>query len=488
VPTPQSLRLKGPELAADMAALFALALSADVPMEALDDPHHEVAVAGPNAGQTDFFTLHELLCELRSLSWNDRRALPGNGAGRVSGRPVSLSLTGPEGSAGHRRAARWNEDGQLTLKTLFSSGVTLSGRGGLSVLFALDHVAGSPEGPQPLPGAGASLSDWIGWACRHSGAGLALPGLAQTYPRPRTPMDLAERVHDMPAARPFHAVALACLAEGDAFDPGLTPAFAPAKGTPDVSGMRRGARLFALMAEAEKRALESVCKGVLRSDRLSRPAVTAARMTVILAREEQARHQGQDLHLAVEELSRQAPNLLDWMGRANRAHRSRQRHDTSLFLPLGPRAEALHPADCASSAVIAGALGTVLKAMLQTSGRRRMFAGHGVSAPISLGAELDLLVSNLALGRLAGSGYFPAETHQDLRLGETIALQLLREELGQENRSAQMEFVDFDGAAMQIQAHPRHFGRGLVELRRNGTTVDWPLQTSPSAAHLTAVV
>jgi len=59
------------ELAAELAELYALSLVRDLPFALMQDPHCTIWIDG-----TTRFTLHELLCELRSLSWFDDQALP----------------------------------------------------------------------------------------------------------------------------------------------------------------------------------------------------------------------------------------------------------------------------------------------------------------------------------------------------------------------------------------------------------------------------
>ncbi|MGP6086722.1 bromoperoxidase [Antarctobacter jejuensis] len=466
---PEVPQMSAAELAADMAEIFALGIVQDLRANALTDPHRVVRI-----DSTTRFTMHELLCELRNLSWFDSRVA----------NPVSVpAVSSPAGSgdAGHRRATRRNGDGQLTLQCLLRGGVALRGGGPvMSAFWESDHAVRPPVDPaEEAPGEDAPMSAWLGWCARRSQAGLRLPGGDAPASRRGSLGDRTDALHATPAARPFHNAALVALARGTGFDEGLSPA-----------DRWTGARLFALMAEAEVLARRFARIGTGLPNRLPRPAVTAARMTVWLAQEE--RQQGSHGALyrdAADELAASAPGLLHWVTRANQAQRGPQRFEHSLFLPLTRQErQHLNPSDLAAHVVVAGALSTLIKAVFDTS-RRAQLQMVGQDGPaLALEDQIDRLAANVALMRCVSGGYFPAENHQDLRLGQAIALQCLRQRLTEDNRSAALSLRDFDGRSLQILAHPRHFGRGHAELRCDGTAIAWPCEVSNPAAHLTQVV
>ena len=260
-------------------------------------------------------------------------------------------------------------------------------------------------------------------------------------------------------------------------------------GLPD-GGLWSGQRLLSLMAEAESLACRFALFRAGQPDRLPRPAVTAARMTVWLGREERGQAaQGSPYREAAEELAAAAPNLLHWVSRANRARRGPQRFDASLFLPLArPERQHLNPSDIAAHVIVAGALSTLIKACFDISRRTRLHRVGAHEPVLALEDRVDRLASNIALLRCVSGGWFPAENHHDLRLGQAIALHLLRESLEQDNRSARLSLRDFDGRMIQICSHPRHFGRGHAELRSGGESIAWPQEAGHPGAHLTAVV
>ncbi len=467
---PEVPRMSASELAADMAEVFALGLVQDLRANALTDPHRVAQIDDRTR-----FTMHELLCELRNLSWFDSRVA------RVKTGPADLSSPAGSGDADHRRAIRRNGDGQLTLECLLRGGIALRGGGPvMSAFWDSDHAVRAPVDPkEDCPGEDAPMSVWLGWCARQSQAGLRLPGTDAPASRRGSLGDRADALHGTPAARPFHNAALVALARGTEIDEGL-----------QAAGGWTGARLFALMAEAEVLARRFAQMNAGRPNRMPRPAVTAARMTVWLAQEErQFGFQSVPYREAADELATNAPGLLHWVTRANQARRGAQRFEQSLFLPLSrPESQHLTPSDLAAHAIVAGALATLIKAVFDTS-RRAQLQMVGKDGPaFAVEDQIDRLAANVALMRCVSGGYFPAENHQDLRLGQAIALQFLRQRLTGDNRSAALCFRDFDGRNLQILAHPRHFGRGHAELRCDGAPIAWPQEADHPAAHLTQVV
>lgn len=423
MPATTSLDLSGAELAAEMADLFALGLLQDVPFEKLGDAHHVVRIDPATR-----FTLHELLCELRSLGWHDAKTAPFAAA--------NCSLAMQEGDS-HRRSIRWNGDGQLTLRTLYRGGVSLMGESAV---------------------------------------------LAQSMDRGAQTVSLSQLALDVFDAAPgsvFADEVRQALADGVAFDAGLTS-------FPGAGEKWTNARLGTLLAQAHEKATRGGLAKLIDPRRMARPAVTAARMSVYLSRDDSVlSDDAQGLQSAADELAHSAPNLLQWMTRANQARRGTLRLPVSLFLPLeAPDALPLHPADAAAHCHVAGALGTLVKAIFDTGAGSRLAA---VGQGLSLAQEMDRLMANVSLARAASGGYYPAENWQDLRCGQAIAVEMLRETLAEDNRSAELAFRDLDGRAIRLVAHPRQIGAGHVELYVDGTPKPWP-QGDLRGTHLTAVV
>ncbi|MDU8912425.1 bromoperoxidase [Aestuariicoccus sp. MJ-SS9] len=460
------------ELAADMAEVYAMALLRDVPFDAMTNPHHTVTIDGGTR-----FTLHELLCELRSLTWFDRSA--------VSFRDVddtAFSRAGL-GDEGHRRSLRWNGDGQLTLRTLFRGGVACDGPAApISPLWSQGMRPSIRAALGTVPGEAAPMSEWIDWLDRTVGADLPLPG-HDAAPRCHvvTPRGLAEQVHTAHPGQIFFATALRMLGLGVGYDAGISA-------TPVLRRHWTAQRLLTLMCCAVRRATALAQVRAGRTDRLSRPGVTAARFAVMHARDDL--HSGPDgvlLRAAIDELANACPNLLHWVGRMNATTGDRTRIRETLHLPvMCEDGLPLHPSDGAAQALTAGALVTVMKAVFDLPRHQPHLAtaaATGVDA-----AGLDRLAGDVALGRIVAGGYYHAENHADLRMGEALGLQILREALEGDNLSASIGFSGLDGQRHAISANPRAFRCGYASLRVDGDFTPWPADGRRGAAKLTAVV
>lgn len=470
-----------PELAAELAELYALALIRDVPFEALNDPHHVVRI-----DRTTSFTLHELLCELRSLSWFDGQVSCGGDPSRSDpvGALVTAAASGSraaEGDADHRRGLKLNGDGQLTLRTLFRGNV---GRRGvemrLSAFHDEDRARPAASGDRSQPDPEAPMSHWIDWLGQTFGAGLALPGDGGSAgAKIATPRALVTRVGQSPTGRTHFNAALLLLARGMALDTGL-------EGVGNVRPISAQG-VLSIMAETIERATGLVMSRQAARDRLSRPGVYAARLTAMAARD----HGGEpfdQMRAALDELTTLAPRLVAWISVLNaREGRAPIGGEMLLLPPMSTADLPLHRTDSAAQAVIAGALSTVLKAVFDTRRHARLRMVGVQGGGLDVAAEADRLASDVAMARAVTGGWFPAENHQDLRLGEALAIHVLRGRMELMGRSLSLGFTDFDRREVSIDAHPQGLGAGRATLRVSGRISSWPLEANRSAAHLAVI-
>ena len=458
---PAAPQLSAAELAADMAELYALALVRDVPFTALQDPHTGVWIDGRTR-----FTLHELLCELRSLSWFDA-------SGRVA--------QDTDAEAGARRDLRLNGDGQLTLRSLFR-GVVARPLAGIRVsAFHEDDSSADPVAdPGARPAAEAPMSAWVEWLERSTGARLTLPGHATCGVGPDlTPRLLTDRLRQAPVARVHFNAALMLLVRGTAFDEGLDPQ----GGADPISAQR----LLALMAEAAERAAALALRRQARLDRLSRPGVVAARLTALLAQDEP---RGGDplLREVAEELQTGAPGLLHWITRLNARHgRTGRFHDMLLLPPLCGEGGMPHRAEGAVQGVVTGALCTLLKALFDTRRQARLRMVGEAAGGLDITAEADRLAADVLLQRSLAGSHFQAENHQDLRIGEAVALQVLRDWLEGLDHGASLSFCNFDGQRISLVSHRRATGQTEVGFCRDGRPAAWPMLHRPGQGHLAVI-
>ncbi|WP_353475336.1 bromoperoxidase [Salipiger sp. H15] len=453
------------ELAAEIAELYVLALIRDVPFAAMQDPHCAVWVDGSTR-----FTLHEALCEMRSLSWFDQGVAP------VATEP------GCE-HARQRRAQRMNREGQLTLGGLFQGAAPGSGAARpLSLFHWVDRNApGLQDTSGAAPDAEAPMSAWVEWVARQSGAALALPSAEAVGLSPLgTPRQLVERLQSSHPCRVYYNAALMLLARGTAFDPGLSPG----EDEDPVSAQR----VLALMAEAAERAFEAVMRRQARPDRLSPPAVTAARIGGLLEREDLTAEGSDVLRGAAEELQTCAPNLLHWVARLNRQGQPGLRGAMSYVLPgMGDEALPPQPSDSALQVVVAGALSTLFKALFDTRPAPRLRMATDPAPGFDLGAEADRLAADIALSRAACGAQLPAENHQNLRIGEALALQVLQGWMSRLGQGVSMELTDFDGQPLRLESHVRRSGEIGVALRRDGRPARFPMVADRPSSHLAVI-
>lgn len=137
----------------------------------------------------------------------------------------------------------------------------------------------------------------------------------------------------------------------------------------------------------------------------------------------------------------------------------RRRTGTCLLPVAWPEGAPLHPAYPAAHAATAGAMVTVLKAYYATDwvlpdpveatpdGREVV----PVDASLTVGDELDKLAWNVAMGRAWAGVQWRADADAGLRLGEAVAITLLRElrDLLPE-AGARFALRTFDGTALQV--------------------------------------
>ncbi|SMX30132.1 hypothetical protein TRP8649_04272 [Pelagimonas phthalicica] len=451
------------EWAAELAHLFAVALMQDQPLERLHLAHHEVALDTHQR-----FNLHEVLCELRSLSWFDT----------MSGLHSDIAQ-----EASDRRALYLNADNQLCLRTMFQTGVATQTASFVpSPLLMADKGSVAGQSDTVPPAVSAPMSDWQIWCASHSGAGLN--HLIDNASEISTVNALAKHVSDIPAARPFFNTALSAMRSDVALDRGLQSAH-------DLCESNwSGQRLLSLMAQAEKRATKFAKWRATHAARQDRPAVMAARVSVALENLQRTHKPENNLpHQIASELSYAAPNLVSWMSKVNASLRDGLCLKHCVFLPLTQEYSApLPPSQTAAHMVVAGALTTLIKAVLDTSIPHSPVSLENGRSGAELTEQLHQLCANFALARVAGGGYYSSENHVELRMGQSIALLLLRETLATDNRSATLSFAGFDGEHIELNAHPRASGTGTVEYLQDGDLQEWPDSAPRQRPNLTAVV
>jgi hypothetical protein len=132
----------------------------------------------------------------------------------------------------------------------------------------------------------------------------------------------------------------------------------------------------------------------------------------------------------------------------------------SALLPqVFPEGAPTHPAYGAGHATVAGACVTILKAWFDESfvlpnafvpdaaGTNLVPAG---GPALTVGGELNKLAANISIGRNAGGVHWRSDYTESVRLGEQIAIGILREQRLTYNESHHFSLTTFDGEAISI--------------------------------------
>jgi hypothetical protein len=142
------------------------------------------------------------------------------------------------------------------------------------------------------------------------------------------------------------------------------------------------------------------------------------------------------------------------------------RNGTYLLPAAFPEGSPTHPAYGAGHATVAGACVTILKAVFDTERPWTDLAQPVVAAPdglsvgpylgadagqMTIAGELNKLASNVATGRNIATVHWRTDGIESLRLGEAVAIQVLRDQRATYNESFQgFTFTSFDGRSVTV--------------------------------------
>ena len=128
--------------------------------------------------------------------------------------------------------------------------------------------------------------------------------------------------------------------------------------------------------------------------------------------------------------------------------------DEGYFLPMAfPEGSPMHPAYGAGHATVAGACVTVLKAFFKTDVKiKELFesAGRGNSLrkvtgskPVTIEGELNKLAANISIGRNMAGVHYYTDYSESLKMGEEIAIQILKEQAYTYSEKVEMRLNKF---------------------------------------------
>ena len=139
------------------------------------------------------------------------------------------------------------------------------------------------------------------------------------------------------------------------------------------------------------------------------------------------------------------------------------KYGTYLLPQAFPEGSPLHPSYGAGHATVAGACVTILKALFDESfvipnpltpasdGRSLVPYVGADAGQLTVGAELNKLAANVAIGRNFGGIHYRSDYTQSLRLGELVAISALRDRRLTYNEDFDgFTFTRFDGTKMTV--------------------------------------
>lgn len=286
-----------------------------------------------------------------------------------------------------------------------------------------------------------------------------------------TGRDLATYVHYDALYQAYLNACLILIAKGVPFDPGIP--FQEEDNRDHQQGFAHfgGPHILSLVTEVATRALKAVRFQKYNIHRRCRPEVLAARITKAEVLEDMA----PELMQMRKDIGTNSQSILGQVNSSNgRLFESENSTDRNYLLPMAfCEGSPMHPAYGAGHATVAGACVTILKAFFDC---KQIFKANGKDADkayvsVKDGTELDLipiynkwgekahltvegelnkLASNISIGRdWAGVHYF-TDYYESILMGEEIAIGILEEQKLMFGENFSMTLPLFGGGSIRI--------------------------------------
>ena len=473
------------ELCAEMATIYAMALTRDIPFEDLQDPQTLIPNISTNGMPVK---VGDLVDELRKLSWFDPEGSPVGFKGKA--------LTGHER---RRRQAAWETPERgLTAKVLFRgstkgakqgpymSQFMLIGTTDLSGASPLDGAIGyglqNTSQAQLVPDQGVDyMTTWSSWLTVQQGAKFEQPAHTKRR-RIHTPRDLAGYVHFDALYQAYLNACLILLSNKADVDMGNP--IANTRSSTSTGFATWGApHILSLVTEVATRGLRAARRTKFQVHRRARPEVIAARLAQVAnghigsmdtAAVMQIQNMLKELGFNTTSAQPRTGSILEWIAQHNATANGTKKQtplhaDKNFLLPMAfIEGSPMHPAYGAGHATVAGACVTVLKAFFEAkdkysakiNGGDKFYAAsedgklkpaHISTAPdISISEELDKLAANISIGRNIAGVHYYSDYYDSLRMGERIAVSMLEESMSTYHEKVMLSFDSFDGDEITI--------------------------------------
>lgn len=502
-------RVSTPELAAEMAEVYGLAILRDVPFTKIcDGKGDRLCGKNPKPAQLDANQVAALIAGMDFFSAPDDsmdQFARNRRDARLIGGPIT-SETAFRGSTPGAMAGPY-----LSQFMLIGSDSRAGGNPGAGV----SNFPGENSGwdfrdgfiqygsitidqrTQSAKGCLDYMTDWPSWRDVQNGADFR--GLDVFEPKRRfitTPRDLATYVHYDQLYEAYLNAALLLLEMGAPTSKGMPE--------PSYTGHRTafatfgGPHVLSLVCEIATRCLKAVRRQKFNYHRRARPEAMGGRLTLACAGEleklgcagdafaEMLDQMPKDLLKAVVHHNKdQNSHAMAKMRRLACGHKGAGLpgcidEDCNLLLPMAfPEGSPMHPAYGAGHATVAGGCVTILKAFFEmfedcdSKVERKLTYcdANGNDQPIryvpnedgsalvqdpksndalTIQGELDKLAANVSIGRNMAGVHYYSDYYDSLRMGERVAVGLLMEQSPTYVEPVEMSFTSFDGDHIRI--------------------------------------
>lgn len=281
------------------------------------------------------------------------------------------------------------------------------------------------------------------WLKVQNGERRMLPPDGRNHDDPRylrSPRDLAHYVHYDALYEAYLNACLILHGVGAPLDPGN-----PYQHTTNQTGFGTygGPHVLSLVTEVATRALKAVWHQKWFVHRRLRPEAFGGRV-------HQHKSGRREYPLHADVLDSAAVKLTE------------QRNDSYLLPQAFPEGSPMHPAYGAGHATVAGACVTVLKAWFDESfvlptavvpnktGTKLVEYDGPDADRLTVRGELNKLAANIATGRNMGGVHWRTDYDRSIRLGEQIALTVMREQFALTNERAGLSLITFDGHRVTV--------------------------------------
>jgi hypothetical protein len=286
------------------------------------------------------------------------------------------------------------------------------------------------------------LTDFAAWLAAQNG--VAVPQTPVNVNQRRyaqTPRDLAHYVHFDALYEAYLNACLILLGSGAPLDAGN-----PYIGSPNQAGFGTfgGPHILSLVTEVATRALKAVWYQKWFVHRRLRPEAFGG----LIHNHKSAAKAYDAIH---EEILASA--ALD---------KIHQKYGSYLLPQAFPEGSPTHPAYGAGHATVAGACVTILKAWFDeshvladpevpTNNGESLKPYNGLDKDrLTVGGELNKLAANIAIGRNMGGVHWRSDYSESVKLGEAIAIGILREQKELTNEDATFTISRFDGTSIRV--------------------------------------